>query len=127
MADKAHILDFSNRKLSTPDLAQELFLASLDDAANAKITILNLNGNRLSRLPDEIFTTFPNLVFLEAAENWLTTIPEEVYLLQQLETLNLATNKLESVPGTIAYLPKLDKYDFLCFQSLTLVLKKALP
>ncbi|KDQ19116.1 hypothetical protein BOTBODRAFT_484309 [Botryobasidium botryosum FD-172 SS1] len=61
---------------------------------------LYLAGNRISKLPGELFE-LRNLTVLSLRSNNLTHLPSSIHLLASLRELNLANNKLTYLPADI--------------------------
>lgn len=66
-----------------------------------QLTSLNLRGNQLSNLPNDLFTRTPLLHFLILDSNRLTTIPRALFLniSNSLMTLDLRDNPLANLPS----------------------------
>lgn len=72
---------------------------------------LDLSKQKLSRIPSEVFTSFPNMYELVLSKNKLKTLPDELGNLRNLRILKLDRNKFESLPETIGRLEKLEVLD----------------
>ena len=69
-----------------------------EDLKNLKsLKTLNVSCNKLTSLPNVIFTQFPRLTSLLASENELTHIPDTLYTVQTLNYIDLSQNKLLKV------------------------------
>ncbi|KAM9307559.1 leucine-rich repeat-containing protein 69 [Gastrophryne carolinensis] len=69
---------------------------------------LNLNNNKLKRVPPEI-CTLQKLETLSLNHNCLKDVPKELCVLQCLQELHLANNQLQTLPEQIAYLTNLQE------------------
>jgi Leucine-rich repeat (LRR) protein len=56
------------------------------------ITVIDFSQNKFEELPD--LTSFGNLASLNASNNVLKSVPESLYQLEKLKTLELANNQL---------------------------------
>ena len=63
---------------------------------------LNLNTNKLTTLPNSLFTM--NLKFLDLSYNMLRYLPESIGMCKQLCVLKAVGNKIESIPESIGEL-----------------------
>jgi len=100
LADCTNFVAVSNKLESLPD---ELF-------TNLQLKQLNLRQNSLQTLPAEACAHADQLVELVLTENNLVGLPSEVLGLQSLEVLEVASNKLASLPDKWActHLKRLD-------------------
>ena len=74
---------------------------------------LDLQGNNLTRLPEDICFVMPSLTRLCCRRNQLVSpLPLKLALLTALTTLDVASNKLESLPVGIASLTRLRTLGF---------------
>ncbi|XP_051011849.1 leucine-rich repeat-containing protein 69 [Acomys russatus] len=73
-----------------------------------ELVLLNLNGNRLTSLPQEI-SRLRNLTYLSISHNKLTRIPTELCSLEHLSVLYLNYNQLMCIPDEIKCLHNLQK------------------
>ena len=89
--------------LSEKGLA-ELTLAAIKPGA--KTTVLDVNDNRLEKLPAEI-GTLEALEELLVYKNQLKELPTEVGALKNLKTLNAFNNALKKLPPTVGQLKSL--------------------
>ncbi|XP_067093146.1 leucine-rich repeat-containing protein 27-like [Osmerus mordax] len=65
---------------------------------------LYLEGNQISSLPDSLFTSLSNLVWLDLRNNQITALPAEIGLHRSLKTLLLEGNPIKELPlelGTV--------------------------
>jgi hypothetical protein len=69
--------------------------------------VVYLDCNRLTSLPAELFTCLPNLRWVTAHRNCLTSLPSEVGRATRLEGLRLDNNQLREVPKELGQLPNL--------------------
>jgi GTPase SAR1 family protein len=81
-------------------------LRVIEEAARNERTKLNLSGNQLTSLPEEI-AELKNLTELNLSENQLTSLPSEIVELKNLTELNLSENQLTSLPSEIVELKNL--------------------
>lgn len=72
---------------------------------------IDLSKQKLTKIPPEVFTEFPNLYELVLSKNKLTKIPLEIGELKNLRILKLDRNKIEEIPETIGKLNKLEVLD----------------
>jgi Leucine-rich repeat (LRR) protein len=70
---------------------------------------LSLKKQKLSRLPEELFTAFPNLLWLELSKNHLDTLDQRIAQLQNLQYLDVSKNVLTTLPESIGKLKKLKR------------------
>jgi Leucine-rich repeat (LRR) protein len=77
-------------------------------AGLANLYGLRLAGNRLSRIPGEMFTNNTNLHVLNLAHNRLTSVePEALKNLKNLRALRLDNNQLKDMNGLVSSLKNL--------------------
>ncbi|TGG91606.1 MAG: hypothetical protein ERJ67_07770, partial [Aphanocapsa feldmannii 277cV] len=68
----------------------------------SKISLIYLNGNRLSTLPEGVFDGLPNLRVIDLNDNRITSLPENVFAgRSQLRLIYLQRNKLRTLPVNI--------------------------
>jgi Leucine-rich repeat (LRR) protein/GTPase SAR1 family protein len=72
--------------------------------------VLDLSGNELTSLPEAI-AALTQLQELDLSHNQLTAVPEAIAALTQLQTLDLSYNQLTAVPEAIADLTQLQVLD----------------
>ncbi|MDP1714123.1 MAG: TIR domain-containing protein [Anaerolineales bacterium] len=87
----------------------------IEEALKSGATELNLHGNtdlKLTELPDSLWQ-LTQLYTLNLSYNQLTTLPESLGQLTQLQTLDLSGNKLISLPDSLVNLTILKKLEFL--------------
>uniref|UniRef100_A0A3P9AD90 Leucine rich repeat containing 27 n=1 Tax=Esox lucius TaxID=8010 RepID=A0A3P9AD90_ESOLU len=65
---------------------------------SASLKNLYLEGNEISMLPDTLFTSLPNLVWLDLRNNQITSLPVEIGLHRCLKTLLLEGNPIMELP-----------------------------
>ncbi|XP_056147445.1 leucine-rich repeat-containing protein 27-like [Lampris incognitus] len=87
VASKTLVL--SRRKLTA--LAGSIF-------KNSTLKNLYLEGNQLSSLPDSMFTSLPNLVWLDLRNNQIVALPAVIGLHKSLKTLLLEGNPISELP-----------------------------
>jgi hypothetical protein len=71
------------------------------------VTTLDLANNSIKEIPPELCRLFPSLTTFLAGNNQLTSFPETVSELVNLQRLELHRNKLTSMPASIVRLNKL--------------------
>ncbi|XP_067125635.1 uncharacterized protein [Centruroides vittatus] len=101
-----HVTDVRHPNFSEPLTNQTRSLASnigredFDLGVTVKTLIkLSLRGNKLSKVPDEVFeTSFPSLRYIDLSHNLIQALPEfSNHLLPKLEVLLLNSNSIQSV------------------------------
>ncbi|XP_071235578.1 leucine-rich repeat-containing protein 27-like isoform X2 [Salvelinus alpinus] len=65
---------------------------------NTTLKNLYLEGNEISRLPDTLFTSLSNLVWLDLRNNQITSLPVKIGLHRCLKTLLLEGNPITELP-----------------------------
>lgn len=85
---------------------QESAIDKIKEAIDSSYDSLSLSKLGLTEIPDKVFK-MTNLTSLDLRDNLITTIPKEIENLTQLETLWLTSNELETLPEEISKLPKL--------------------
>lgn len=103
------------RKFYFPNNLQHLFLEACNltkipegifQLENLKVLILSMN--RISDISQIVTAKFAGeLIRLEAPENQIGSIPNEISSLKKLEILNLSCNNLRSIPDSIGELVEL--------------------
>lgn len=68
---------------------------------------LHVGNNRIASLESKHLKHLSSLSLLELRDNKLTTLPDEITLLQGLERLDLSNNSLSSLPVALGNLPNL--------------------
>ncbi|XP_064616139.1 E3 ubiquitin-protein ligase LRSAM1-like isoform X2 [Liolophura sinensis] len=90
------------------------WLTSLKEGGNildlVTIRVLDLHSNELSSLPDEI-CMLQNLQVLNVEKNKLTKLPNNLEGLQSLQNLNVRSNKIRALPPSITKLKCLRTLD----------------
>ena len=66
-----------------------------------KLETLSLAGNRISAIPDGLFSKLKNLTSLTLCNNSLQTFPIEVCTLKKLDAIDLSGNKIHSIPDQL--------------------------
>lgn len=108
---KGYTLDLSNKNLSSIDGIATL---EFTDNYGTKVILstlaqpidINLNNNRLTRIPQEFFTIAKiDRLFLE--NNRIEALPEEISNLQILSRLYMSNNKLKELPKSIGQMHEL--------------------
>lgn len=79
---------------------------------------LLLQENRFECVPEEIFTCFPSLTILNLANNKLQSIPPTMWTAMKLQELNLSLNLLTELPALTSGM-ELSVFDSLPYMSLT--------
>lgn len=69
------------------------------DMVNLKM--LFLEGNFLTKLPDDIFWKLPRLMWLDLRNNLLESVPTSIGFHEKLENLLLSNNSLERLPNEL--------------------------
>ena len=101
LAHKVHLQEFGFREVPS----QVLAMVACQD--------LDLQGNNLAKIPDELCYAMPSLTRLSLRRNQLVSpLPLKLGLLTALTTLDLAGNKLDSLPVGIAVLTRLRTLGF---------------
>ncbi|XP_077987035.1 uncharacterized protein LOC144441353 [Glandiceps talaboti] len=75
-----------------------------------EITILQMNGNQLRNIPQDI-GKLTKLQELNIANTQITETPPELYKLKNLTSLDMSNNQLKCIPEDIGNLKKLQKLD----------------
>ncbi|XP_029926650.1 leucine-rich repeat-containing protein 27 [Myripristis murdjan] len=65
---------------------------------NSSLKNLYLEGNQISNLPDSMFISLPNLLWLDLRNNQITSIPAGIGLHRSLKTLLLEGNPIAELP-----------------------------
>lgn len=92
------ICDRSKEKLITVP-------ANISEMINLKM--LFLEGNFLTRLPDDIFWRLPGLKWLDVRNNLLEAIPLSIAFHKKLENILLTNNNLRKLPNELGTVPNL--------------------
>ncbi|XP_052268314.1 leucine-rich repeat and death domain-containing protein 1-like [Dreissena polymorpha] len=71
------------------------------------ITTCDLSSNSLKRIPSKFFSKFPLLEELNLQGNKLSSLPEEIRDLEELERLDLTSNIFDTFPLPVCDCPKL--------------------
>jgi internalin A len=79
---------------------------AIEEARHTGATVLNLSHNQLTSLPESI-TQLTNLQKLDLSNNQLMSLPESIAQLTNLQLLYLSGNQLTSLPESIAQLTNL--------------------
>lgn len=72
-----------------------------------RLRMLNLRKNCLALLPTNFSSLFPLLTALDASENQLEALPDSLNM--SLQRLNVASNKLTVLPGSLSRLEHLEE------------------
>ncbi|XP_042358558.1 leucine-rich repeat-containing protein 27-like [Plectropomus leopardus] len=65
---------------------------------NSTLKYLYLEGNQISCIPDSVFISLPNLLWLDLRNNQITSLPPEIGLHRSLKTLLLEGNPISELP-----------------------------
>ncbi|XP_037321740.1 leucine-rich repeat-containing protein 27-like [Pungitius pungitius] len=65
---------------------------------NSRLKYLYLEGNQLSSMPDSMFISLPNLLWLDLRNNQITSLPAEIGSHRSLKTLLLEGNPISELP-----------------------------
>ncbi|XP_070772645.1 leucine-rich repeat-containing protein 27-like [Enoplosus armatus] len=65
---------------------------------NSTLKYLYLEGNQVSSIPDSIFISLPNLLWLDLRNNQIASLPTEIGLHRSLKTLLLEGNPISELP-----------------------------
>jgi len=96
-------LDLSNCKLiQVPDA-----LYFMIEERNIEISACNLSSNVIKRIPPKFPNKFNLITDLNLAHNKLSTLPEEISKCNQLETVDISHNLFISLPNCLLELPKI--------------------
>merc|ERR1712106_176516 len=76
---------------------------------NTELSLVSLSFNLLSRLPPRLCTSFSTLLELDISHNRLSSLPEGLEHLVQLESLDMSSNSFLELPPVLARLPSLSK------------------
>ncbi|AKB50640.1 hypothetical protein MSBRW_1387 [Methanosarcina barkeri str. Wiesmoor] len=87
-------------------MTNERVVQLISVAKEKNLTNLNLSGNQLTQVPQEI-GELKNLTMLDLSENTLTILPQEIGELKNLKTLDLSGNQLIQLPSEIGRLKNL--------------------
>ncbi len=79
-------------------MTNEELLQIIEQAARDKVTELDLSDKDLTTLPEEI-VQLTNLQTLDLRNNQLSSLPVEIVQLTNLQTLHLSSNQLSSLPA----------------------------
>ncbi|XP_060601694.1 leucine-rich repeat-containing protein 40-like [Ruditapes philippinarum] len=91
-AKETQFLDLSKCELlKIPDAAYFMLKDSV-------INKCDLSGNNIKRIPSKFCTKFTDLTELQLQDNNLSSLPEEVRDMEQLQVLDISNNKFESLP-----------------------------
>jgi len=83
---------------------------SLEEALANPDSVVRLRLRaRLTEIPAEVFTAFPNLVELNLSRNQLKTLPATISLLKNVKRLIVDRNKLAALPPEIGQMESLQE------------------
>lgn len=86
---------------------QGLKTVSVEIRNFSHITALYLSNNKLSSLPDELFSELCNLTTLDMSFNHLTQLPSSIGKLENLRRLAIHQNRIAELPSEVGRLFKL--------------------
>ncbi|XP_030628130.1 leucine-rich repeat-containing protein 27-like [Chanos chanos] len=105
------LLNGNNTANHVTDVSDTLFLSrrGLKDITNSvlemtKLKNLYLEGNEINSLPDTLFRSLPNLVWLDLRNNQLTHLPPNIGQHRNLRTLLLERNPIRELPPELGHL-----------------------
>lgn len=82
----------------------------LEEALQEPDSVFSLKlKSRLRKVPEEVFTAFPNLQYLDLSKNRLRELSPDIGKLKKLKKLVLFRNKLEELPPAIGELSELEE------------------
>ena len=70
---------------------------------------LSLKKQKLKKLPEELFTSFPNLLWLDISKNHLDSLDQRICEINGLQYLDISKNVLTTLPESIGKLKKLKR------------------
>ncbi|XP_041985273.1 E3 ubiquitin-protein ligase LRSAM1-like [Aricia agestis] len=76
-------------------------LISIPELCNKYLSIIYLQDNQIEIIPDDFFTSLPNLTWLDMRNNILSEIPKTVQNHQKLAHFLLKNNKIVSLPNEL--------------------------
>jgi Leucine-rich repeat (LRR) protein len=83
---------------------------SMEEALAKPDSVIRLKlRTKLTELPAELFTSFPNLVELDLSRNRLKALPASIGQLKNVKRLIVDRNKLETLPKEIGQMEKLQE------------------
>nr|XP_014346353.1 PREDICTED: leucine-rich repeat-containing protein 27 isoform X4 [Latimeria chalumnae] len=107
---KKAIRDMPSASTRTLDLSRKKLQYLTDDIHNApNIEYLYLEGNSLSKLPDDFFYQLPYLIWLDLRNNQLTSLPSAIGKHRYLTTLLLEGNPIKQLPVELRLTRKLQQ------------------
>ncbi|KAK5853560.1 hypothetical protein PBY51_014702 [Eleginops maclovinus] len=71
---------------------------------NCTLKYLYLEGNQISSIPDSMFISLPNLLWLDLRNNHIASLPAEIGLHRSLKTLLLEGNPISELPAEMGNL-----------------------
>ncbi|XP_020597362.1 plant intracellular Ras-group-related LRR protein 6-like [Phalaenopsis equestris] len=66
-----------------------------------KLSKVDIEGNKLTVIPENVLRSWTTLTELNAARNLLTTVPDSIGVLTKLIRLDFHQNKISSIPSSI--------------------------
>lgn len=95
-----------------PDMKGKLTVVDNGTVPPAKNSALDLNGQGLSKIPNEVFS-MTDLEILDISNNNLTgTLPGEIRFLKNLKKLKAGSNNMTGIPAEIGQLSNLEELDY---------------
>ena len=100
------------------DIRQDV-LEKILDAEKRDLMKLDLNNNQITTIPNAICNLI-NLQYLYLSSNQITTIPDAICNLTCLQTLSLANNQITTIPDAIGNLTNLNTL-YLSYNQITTI------
>lgn len=102
-------LNLAGHGLSNAELIERLlWQRNQADLRLDVVEVLLLQGNRLTTIPDEVFSLFPSVKRLHLSNNALTNVPARIGTLSHLEKLDLHNNpRLTALPASMGSMQRM--------------------
>ena len=71
------------------------FLDGIETITSISCILLEFGNNRIVSIPDKAFKNIQTLLYLELAENLLTLLPNSIYQINDLTTINIRNNSFD--------------------------------